>query len=214
MPRIISINVGKPKTHNWKGDIITTSIFKIPVPGTVTVNHLNLEGDEQSDLRVHGGPNKAVYAYPAEHYDFWSNELNKDLPWGSFGENLTTEGLVEEEVRVGDIFQIGSVRLQVTQPRFPCFKLGLKFGDAGMVKKFVTAERNGFYLRVLQEGEIRGGDDIFLTEKSKQGIAISDFIKLYLGKEKSLEMVAKAMGSPGLPGDWIDFLVKISAGMP
>ncbi len=212
MAQIISINAGKPKTFDWKGELVTTSIWKEPVQGTINVNYLNLEGDLQSDLKVHGGPDKAVYAYPGEHYKFWAQELEQDLPWGSFGENLTTNGLNERDVRVGDKFQIGSALFQVTQPRFPCYKLGLKFNDARMVRRFVQSRRNGFYLRILEEGAFRPGDAIGLVEKSQSGILIRDFISLYLGEEKEPGLTAKAIGSPGLPKNWIEFFLKIPNG--
>ena len=208
MAQIISVNVGKPKSLNWKGEIVQTSIFKHPVQGSVEVKTLNLVGDQQSDLKVHGGPDKAVYAYPSEHYEFWTNEINQDLPWGSFGENLTIRGFLEPDVRVGDILQVGSVTFQVTQPRFPCFKLGLKFNDSGMIKRFAISRRNGFYFRVLQEGELAAGDDMVLTSKTEKGILINDFLELYLGKEKPRALLEAAIGSPGIPQDWIGFFAR------
>ena len=159
--KIISVNVGRPRQIDWRGRRVTTSIWKTPVKGRLRVGALNLEGDEQSDLSVHGGSDKAVYAYPAEHYDFWRSELPKiEFPFGAFGENLTIEGLLEAEVMIGDRYEIGSAEFQVTQPRLPCFKLAIRFGRDDMIKRFLRSGRTGFYLAVLREGVIESGDAI------------------------------------------------------
>lgn len=161
--RIVSVNVGLPRDTVWNGHHVSTGIFKEPVAGRVRVRTLGLEGDKQADLTVHGGTEKAVYAYPSEHYDFWRNELGRtSMAWGMFGENLTTRGLLEDAVRLGDEYRVGSVTFQVTQPRFPCYKLGIKFGTMEMVKRFQESRRSGFYLSVKQVGEIRTGDGIEL----------------------------------------------------
>ena len=159
--RVISVNVGQPREVEFQGRTILTSIWKTPVEGRVRVAGVNIEGDRQSDLRVHGGPAKAVYVYPSEHYEFWRRELpGVDLPWGAFGENLTTEGLLESDTFAGDVLRIGSAEFVVTQPRMPCFKLGIRFGDQRMIKRFDDSGRLGFYLAIAGEGEIGAGDTI------------------------------------------------------
>jgi MOSC domain-containing protein YiiM len=161
MATVVSINVGRPRAVEWRGRTIRTAIFKEPVTGPVEVRTLNLAGDEQADLSVHGGADKAVYAYPAEHYAYWRGELpGVELPWGAFGENFTTEGLSESRLRVGNRLRIGSAEFRVTQPRMPCFKLGIRFGRADMVQRFQRSGRSGFYLAVLREGAVTPGDRI------------------------------------------------------
>ena len=158
---VLSVNVGGPREVEWQGETVFTSIFKDPVPGRVRVGKFNLHGDRQSDLEVHGGTDKAVYAYPSEHYAFWRKELpGLALPWGVFGENLSTEGMLEDAVHVGDRFRVGSAEFVVTQPRMPCYKLALRFGRPDMVKRFLRSGRTGFYLAVLREGEVGAGDAI------------------------------------------------------
>jgi MOSC domain-containing protein YiiM len=157
--KIISVNVGLPRLVLRNDEPVSTGIFKEPIAGRVMMRKLNLDGDRQSDLSVHGGPEKAVYVYPSEHYDFWKHELpDMDLPWGVFGENFTTTGLFETEVNIGDKFRIGAAEVMVTQPRMPCYKLGIRFGRADIIKRFLVSERSGFYLSVLKEGEVGAGD--------------------------------------------------------
>src|ERR1044072_7317644 len=156
--KIISLNVGLPREIVYKDRRIVTGIFKEPVEGRIRARKLNLDGDRQADLKVHGGPEKAVYVYPSEHYDFWKSELpDMDLPWGMFGENFTTTGLLETEVHIGDRFRIGTAELMVTQPRMPCYKLGIRFGRDDIIKRFLASERTGFYSSVLKEGEVGAG---------------------------------------------------------
>src|ERR1044071_6778196 len=153
--RVVSINVGEPREVQSANGAVLTSIFKTPIAGRVALRGHNLDGDRQSDLTVHGGANKAVYVYPSEHYAFWKDQLSvDDLPWGSFGENLTTEGVAEEAIHVGDRIRVGSAEFIVTQPRMPCFKLGIRFERADMVKRFLESRRSGFYLSVAAEGEL------------------------------------------------------------
>jgi MOSC domain-containing protein YiiM len=172
---VISVNVGRPQTVRWNGRDERTSIFKEPVPGHLRVRRLGLEGDEQADLTVHGGPEKAVYAYPSEHYAYWRTQLSlASLPWGSFGENLTLGGFLEDKVHSGDELRIGSATLAVTRPRFPCYKLGIRFGSMDMVKKFQDSGRSGFYLRVVEEGEVAAGDDVELIRENKSNPTISE----------------------------------------
>jgi MOSC domain-containing protein YiiM len=156
--RVVSVNVGLPRSVRWRGRDVTTGIFKEPVEGRVRLQRLNLDGDRQADLAVHGGAGKAVYAYPLEHYAFWREELGQDLTCGAFGENLTVEGLpLEEEMALGDRFKIGSAELVVTQPRVPCYKLGLRFGRDDMPKRFLASRRSGYYLAVEREGSVGAG---------------------------------------------------------
>jgi len=170
--------VGGPRDVEWEGKTIHTSIFKAPVDGRRRVTKLNVEGDEQSDLSVHGGIDMAVYAYPSEHYAYWRAELpGVDLPWGAFGENLSTEGLLEESVRTGDRFRIGSAEFAVTKPRMPCFKLALRFNRPDMVKRFLRSGRTGFYLAVLKEGEVGAGDAIQALAGGEPGITIAEAVR-------------------------------------
>ena len=157
--QLVSVNVGLPRTVTWKGRTVKTGIFKTPTNGRVRVRTLNLDGDRQADLSVHGGTDKAIYVYPSEHYDYWQGEFpGMELPWGMFGENFTTTGLMEGAVNVGDQFCVGSAMVMVTQPRVPCYKLAAKFGREDIVKRFLASGRSGFYLKVVQEGEVGAGD--------------------------------------------------------
>jgi len=147
--RIVSLNVGLPREVTWQGKVVTTGIFKKPVDVAVMLRTLNLDGDGQADLSVHGGISKAVYAYPSEHYAFWRAEFPEmNLPWGMFGENFTTEGLLEEEIYIGDRFRVGEAEITATEPRMPCYKLGIKFGRADIMKRFLASRRSGFYFAV------------------------------------------------------------------
>jgi MOSC domain-containing protein YiiM len=178
--RVVSLNVGLPRKVNSNGHEVITGIFKEPVAGRVMLRRLNLDGDRQADLTVHGGVNKAVYAYPSEHYSYWREQLpSTELPWGAFGENLTTEGLREDEVHIGDRLRVGSALLTVTQPRLPCFKLGLKFGLDDMPKRFLLSQRTGFYLAVVKEGEVRAGDIIALEHRERKNPSVLEMVHLY-----------------------------------
>jgi MOSC domain-containing protein YiiM len=173
--KLLSIQVGRPRDLQWRGQDVRTSIFKTSVTGPVRVRLLNIDGDEQSDLTVHGGRNKAVYVYPSEHYDFWKNELpDEAFPWGAFGENLTTEGLLEDRVCIGDRLLCGTAEFVVTQPRQPCYKLGVKFDRLDMVKRFHRSGRSGFYLAVLREGTIEAGDAITLIGATGGRVTVAD----------------------------------------
>ena len=166
--RLVSVNVGLPQRIEWRGEMVTTAIFKEPVSGPVAVKGFNIDGDRQADLTVHGGERKAVYAYPSEHYTFWRSELPEaDLPPGAFGENLTVAGLLEAEVGPGDLLDIGTASFAVTVPRMPCYKLGLRFDRLDMVKRFWRSRRSGFYLSVVREGTIVAGDSIRVTRLSE-----------------------------------------------
>lgn len=204
--KLLSVNVGLPREVQWKGKIVRTSIFKAPVPGQVRVAKLNLEGDQQSDLSVHGGIDKAVYAYPSEHYRFWREELRgTDLPWGAFGENLTTEGLLEETIHIGDRLRVGSVELVVTQPRMPCFKLGIRFGRPDIVKQFLQSGRTGFYFAVLKEGEVIAGDSMELLARDVHGVTVADIVNLYRRDATNQDLLRRVSELPSLPKSWRDY---------
>lgn len=201
--KIISVNVGQPREVAWKGRVVTTAIFKQPVEGRVAVRRYNLDGDRQADLRVHGGPSKAVYAYPSEHYEYWRGELpGMNLPWGMFGENLTTEGLFEDQVSVGDRFRVGSAELMVTEPRLPCYKLGVKFGRDDILKRFLTSGRVGFYLTVVSEGELGAGDAVERISRDPHGVTVADVVRLHTDKSKDFELMKRAVEVEALPESW------------
>jgi MOSC domain-containing protein YiiM len=201
--KLLSVNVGLPREVAWKGKLVTTGIYKEPVQGRILLRTLNLEGDRQADLSVHGGADKAVYVYPAEHYDYWRSELaGRDLPWGSFGENFTTTGLLEEAVHVGDRFRIGSAEVIATQPRLPCYKLGIKFGQADMVKRFSNSRRTGFYVAVRNEGEVGAGDTIQLLSRDAHQVTVADITRLYLRDDGDLETMRRALQNEALPEGW------------
>jgi MOSC domain-containing protein YiiM len=199
--KLISVCVGVPCEADWKGKPVTTGIFKQPVDGRVMMRSLNLDGDRQADLTVHGGVEKAVYAYPMEHYAYWRQEFpNDELPWGAFGENLTVEGLLESEVNIGDRFRIGTAEVMVTQPRFPCFKLNLKFGRDDMVKRFLNSRLSGIYFSVVQEGEIGAGDAITVVSRDEHNITVADIVQIYV-REASDDLVRRAIQVPALAAD-------------
>jgi MOSC domain-containing protein YiiM len=201
--KLVSLNVGLPREIEWQGKTTRTSIFKQAVTGRRRLTRLNVEGDAQANLVVHGGPEKAIYAYPAEHYLFWRGELPRtDLPWGAFGENMTTEGILETEVFIGDRWRIGSAEFTVTQPRMPCFKLGIRFERPDMVKRFLDSRRTGFYLSVRVEGEVGAGDSITITEKSSDGVTVADVVNLYAADFPNQDLLLRAIRSSALPESW------------
>ena len=203
--KLVSINAGLPRDVAWDGNKVTTSIWKEPVSGPVRVSKLNIDGDRQSDLSVHGGADKAVYVYPAEHYEYWRRELpGVDLRPGAFGENLTTEGL-SEEFRIGDRLRIGSAEFAITQPRLPCFKLALRFGRPDIVKRFLKSGRTGFYLAVTREGEVSAGDPIHLDARTGDTLTVADIVRLYAKDSKNREMLMLATRLTGLPESWRDY---------
>ncbi len=207
--KLISVNVGLPREVIWKSRTVTTGIFKEPIESPVMVRKLNLDGDRQADLSVHGGLDKAVYGYPAEHYDYWRHELpGMNLPWGMFGENFTTEGLLEGAVNIGDRFRIGSSVLMVTQPRMPCYKLAVKFGRDDIVKRFLRSGRPGFYFSVLTEGEVSAGDEIELISRDENNITIADITRLYVGERDNLDLLNRAVQVEALPGSWRDYFQR------
>ena len=199
---VVSVNVGRPREVEWRGRTVRTSIWKDPVDGPVRVATLNLDGDAQSDLRVHGGPEKAVYAYPSEHYAYWRRELAIDaLPWGAFGENLTTSGITEMEIAIGDRLRIGSVELMVTQPRLPCFKLGIRFDREDMIKRFIHSGRSGFYLAVVQEGVLAAGDRLEILSRDSHHVTVADVART---EDDSFDqrLLERVIAAPALPESW------------
>jgi len=207
--KIISVNVGLPRLVLRNGEPVSTGIFKEPVAGRVMVRTLNLYGDRQADLSVHGGPEKAVYLYPSEHYDFWKRELpDMDLPWGMFGENFTTSGLLETEVNIGDKFRVGTAEVMVTQPRMPCYKLGIRFGRTDIIKRFLASERTGFYFSVLNEGEAGAGDDFELLVKNASGVRVVEVTRLYSSDKENVDLMRRAIATEELPNNWREYFRK------
>jgi MOSC domain-containing protein YiiM len=207
--RVVSVNVGLPRTVRWKARDVTTGIFKEPVEGRVPLRRLNLDGDRQADLSVHGGAAKAVYAYPLEHYAFWQQELGQELPVGAFGENLTVEALpLEEEVAVGDRFRIGTAELVVTQPRLPCYKLGLRFGREEMVTRFLASRRTGFYLAVEVEGEVGAGDPVEMLARDPARIPVAEITRVYASDRDDHATIERLVALDALPEDWRSHFLK------
>jgi MOSC domain-containing protein YiiM len=203
MPKILSVNISLPKEIDFEGQKVTTGIFKKPVERRLMLKTLNLDGDRQADLTVHGGPDKAVYAYPIEHYEYWRKVFPTiEMPNGMFGENFTIEGLMEKEVSIGDVFQIGSSRVIATQPRMPCYKLGVKFGRMDVLKKFLASGRSGIYFKVSKEGEVGAGDTIEQIGKDPNRITISDIIRLYASEKEDIESMRRAVKVEALPEGW------------
>jgi MOSC domain-containing protein YiiM len=207
--RVVSVSVGLPREVVWHGQTVLTSIFKTPVERRLRATTLNLEGDAQSDLTVHGGVEKAVYVYPAEHYEFWRRELPKvELPWGAFGENLTTLGLLESDVRIGDRFRVGTCEFVVTQPRLPCFKLGIRFGRPDILKRFMQSGRTGFYFSVAIEGDVGAGDSVDSIAKAQDGLTVAEVVNLYTVDANNQELLRRATQSSSLPESWKDYFRK------
>ena len=207
--KIISINVAAPRIVTWKGREVCTGIFKQLVKGPVMMRRLNLDGDRQADLTVHGGPAKAVCAYPSEHYPLWKSELpDMTLPWGTFGENLTTEGMNEEEICVGDQFRIGEGIVMVTQPRTPCYKLALKFQRDDILKRMLTNGRSGFYLSVVQQGTVQAGDAVKKIHEDPERISVADINRLYRDGGKDATLLRRAANLEVLPESWREYLLE------
>lgn len=207
--KVISLNVGVPRLVEYNGEPVATGIFKEPVPGPVMLRTLNLDGDRQADLSVHGGVSKAVYGYPAEHYEFWKRELPEmELPYGMFGENFTTEGLFEDKLNVGDRLRVGNAELMVTEPRLPCYKLGIKFGRVDIIKRFLQSRRTGFYFAVVKAGEVKAGDEIELVSRDENGITIADITRLYAFEKADLEGLRRVVKLEALSESWREYFVN------
>lgn len=207
--KLVSLNVGLPREVTWRGMNVTTGIFKEPVSGRVKLRKLNLDGDRQADLTVHGGEFKAVYCYPLAHYDYWKKELpGRELPLGSFGENFTISNLLEDSVHLGDRFSVGSAEVVVTQPRLPCYKLGVKFQMDDMVKRFLFSRRMGFYVAVTREGEVGAGDEIQVLSRDPNGVLVGEITRLYIAKkygDEEISSVRRALQVEVLPESWKEY---------
>ena len=201
--KVLSVNVGHPQEYEWLGQRVTTAIFKSPVEDPVVVSTLNLEGDRQADLSVHGGLNKAVYAYPHEHYVYWEAQLpDYRLTPGNFGENLTLEGVSEDAVHIGDHLQIGTALFTVTQPRSPCYKLGIRFAREDMTKRFYASRRFGFYLRVRREGVVQAGAEVAVVGRDANAVSVADVISLFTGDSRDRDLLNRALKVSALPEGW------------
>ena len=208
-PRLVSVQVGLPRDVPWQGQVVRTSVFKTPVAGRVKVGRTDLAGNAQVDLDHHGGEDKAVYAYPAEHYAWWKAELpGVELPWGAFGENLTVEGLDEAEVRLGDVLRVGTAVLRVTQPRLPCFKLALRLGVDDAVERFTASLRPGFYLRVEQPGDVGAGDAIQVLERDPRDLTVRELFALRTGADADPARLRAAVEHPHLTASWREHFRK------
>jgi MOSC domain-containing protein YiiM len=206
---IVSLNVGTQRTVRYMDRDVTTGIFKSPVPGPLLLRWLNLDGDHQADLENHGGRNKAVYAYPSEHYEFWRREFpDMELPWAMFGENLTTEGLSEEDACIGDHFRIGGAVVKVTQPRIPCYKLGIRFGRPDIVKRFLASRRSGIYFAVVEEGLVNTGDAIERVGEDEHRISIADVNRAYVDARDNLGLARRIVSLEILPRGLHDEFVE------
>jgi MOSC domain-containing protein YiiM len=211
--KLVSLNVGFPREVKWHGSTVTTGIFKEPVEVRVALRTLNLDGDRQADLSVHGGKNKAVYCYSLAHYGYWKKELpGQELPMGMFGENFTVDGgdgaVLEDAVHLGDRFSVGTAEVVVTQPRLPCYKLGVRFGSDDMVKRFLASGRTGFYVAVVREGEVGAGDEMKVMAREADGVAVSEITRLYVAKrfgEAEIRAVRRALSVKELPESWKEY---------
>jgi MOSC domain-containing protein YiiM len=213
--KLISLNVGRPRLIVYNGTTIDTGIFKNPVSAPIQLRTLNLDGDRQADLTVHGGPYKAVYAYPSEHYPFWRNELPElEFPSGMFGENFTTSGLSEDELHVGDRFQIGSSIIMVRQPRMPCYKLAAKFRRDDIIDRFLVSGRSGIYFSVEQEGQVAPGDSFELLSREQQGITIAEMNQIIVADRYNRDLLEKALNTSALPESWQQYFARRVNAMP
>jgi MOSC domain-containing protein YiiM len=207
--KLVSVNCGLPREAAWHGESVQTSIYKTPVVGHVALRKLNLDGDRQADLSVHGGKDKAVYCYPIEHYDYWKAELSRpELSLGAFGENFTVEGLDEGKICIGDRFSIGSAEVVVTQPRLPCYKLAIRLQSDRIIKHFLRSGRTGFYLAVVHEGEVAAGDDIVPLSQPSGSVSVSVITRLYLAKQfaqDDFEAMRRTLTIDALPESWKEF---------
>jgi len=217
--KLASVNVGLLREVTWHGRSVTTGIFKEPVEGRVRLRKFNLDGDRQADLTVHGGKDKAAYCYPLAHYDYWKRELpGRELPPASSGENFTTEGLLEDSTHIGDQFSIGSAEVMVTQPRLPCYKLGIRFQSDDMVRRFMVSGRTGFYFAVTREGEVGAGDEIRAIARDREAVPVSEITRLYIAKrygDDDLSSVRRVLRVAALPGSWKEYFrdrLRISQG--
>ena len=199
---VVSVNVGLPREVEWKHRLVLTAIFKDPVQGVIPLRSLNLDGDRQADLTVHGGPDKAVYGYPLEHYEYWRAQVPQmPATLGAFGENLTTRGVLEKDLNIGDQVRIGTALLQVSQPRMPCYKLQVRFDRDDMTKLFAVSRRSGFYFSVIEEGEVKAGDAIEIVKRDEHAVSVADVNGMYYARKIDRELMARALQVPGLTAE-------------
>ena len=210
--RLLSVSVGLPREVTWHNRLVTTGIFKRPVSGRVALRKLNLDGDRQADLTVHGGEFKAVYCYPSEHYEYWKKELpSRDFPVAAFGENFTTEGMFEDSLYLGDRYRVGTAEVVVTQPRLPCYKLGVRFADDQMVKRFLASKRSGFYAAVAREGEVGAGDEFVPLSRDPRAVPVSEVTRLFVTKDYTAEdvtVIDRLNDVPSVPDDWKSYFAE------
>lgn len=205
---LLSVNIGLPRVAAWRGEEVSTAIFKTPVAGPVMVRSMNLDGDRQADLAVHGGVEKAVYGYPAEHYAFWREQLGEKFPWGAFGENLTTTGLDENSLQIGDRLRVGEAELVVTQPRLPCFKLNLRFNRADMVRRFLASRRTGFYFAVAKAGLVAAGDPLTVLARDPAGVTVADITRVYAFDKQDRVTMRRLVTIPALAEGWRSYFAE------
>jgi MOSC domain-containing protein YiiM len=210
--RVIAVNVGTLRPIPWRGKQVQTGIFKHPIDGRIAVQSRGLDGDQQGDLKLHGGIDKAVYVYPKEHYEYWQHEFpDLTFPWGMFGENLTTEGASEDAMYIGNRWRIGSAQFEIVQPREPCFKLGIKFGNPKVIKQFLASGRSGWYLKVITEGEVGAGDQIFPVSQNDQHVTVTDLNKLLFQTVQDQSILQRALQIKTLPTGWHDLISQYLA---
>jgi MOSC domain-containing protein YiiM len=212
--KLLSVNVGRPREIEWQGRMLRTGIFKEPVSGPVMMRTLNLDGDGQADLTVHGGVEKAVYAYPVEHYAYWQEQLGVSLPWAKFGENLTVAGLLEQDLCIGDRLRVGAAEVIVTQPRFPCSKLAARFQRPQMVDWFLASRRSGFYVAVAREGLVAAGDTIEVLSRDRNGVSVADFVRVYASDTDDVATMLRLMEVAALPAKWRERFERRLANLP
>jgi MOSC domain-containing protein YiiM len=210
-PAVLSVNVGLPQTVNYRGTPVTSAIWKQPVDGRIAVRGINLDGDGQADRSVHGGVDKAVYAYSREDYDWWESELELPLAPGTFGENLTVAGLDPSAAVIGERWRIGSALLEISEPRFPCYKLGIRMDDPRFLKRFAAAGRPGAYLRIVSEGEVGAGDRIDVVERPDHGVTIGRFASIFLGDR---ERLSELLAADQLSEDWKSWISERELRVP
>jgi MOSC domain-containing protein YiiM len=209
--KLLSLNVGMPQYRFVvQGRPVATAIYKFPVEGPILLRGVNLDGDAQADLKNHGGPDKAVYCYPSENYPFWRGEFPEmEMPWGTFGENLTTVGLREDEVQIDDRFRVGTAVIEVSQPRYPCSKLAMKFGRPDMIRRFLHSGRPGIYFRVVKEGVMEAGNEIEQLEGERSGISVCNVVHLANG-EMDRGLISKVLDLPRLPFFWKERILELA----
>jgi MOSC domain-containing protein YiiM len=211
--KLVSVNVGLTRLFSWQGQTFKTSIFKKAISSRVTLRWTNVDGDRQSDLSVHGGPSRAVYVYPSEHYGFWKGKLpGHDFTWGALGENFTTEGMLETKTSAGDRYRVGSAVVKVTTPRLPCYKLAAKFQPDDIVDDFISSGFCGFYFSVVEEGEVGAGDEFHFLGGETPTVTVLEAYRLYLPAAHDEKLLERGTHVQALPASWrARFQAKLEA---